>query len=127
MAVYALHYLATGEVEAPEHQLLLPKLLTGMRPETALHPVDLLTGDDRIACDELLTEVVKHWNALRNTSAAGLREAYLRRNGKLENQDGKWRLTVEHKAQDILLSRLPWPISMIKLPWMTGVLSVTWD
>lgn len=127
MAVYALHYLATGEVEAPEHQLLLPKLLTGMRPETALHPVDLLTGDDRIACDELLTEVVKHWNALRNTSAAGLREAYLRRSGKLENQDGKWRLTVEHKAQDILLSRLPWPISMIKLPWMTGVLSVTWD
>ncbi|SHH64485.1 hypothetical protein SAMN04488109_4797 [Chryseolinea serpens] len=127
MAVYALHYLATGEAEAPEHQLLLPKLLAGMRLETALHPVDLLTDDDRIACDELLTEVVKHWNALRNTSAAGLREAYLRRSGKLENQDGKWRLTVEHKAQDILLSRLPWPISMIKLPWMTGVLSVTWD
>jgi hypothetical protein len=127
MAVYALHYLATGEVEAPEHQLLLPKLLTGMRLETALHPVDLLTEDDRMACDELLIEVVKHWNALRNTSAAGLRDGYLRRSGKLENQDGKWRLTVEHKAQDILLSRLPWPISMIKLPWMTGVLSVTWD
>ncbi|HEY5749325.1 MAG TPA: contractile injection system tape measure protein [Chryseolinea sp.] len=127
MAVYALHYLATGEAEAPEHQLLLPKLLTGMRLETVLHPVDPLTDDDRIACDELLIEVVKHWNALRNTSPDGLRQAYLRRSGKLENHDGKWRLTVEHKAQDILLSRLPWPVSIIKLPWMTGVLSVTWD
>jgi hypothetical protein len=127
MAIFALHYLATGETEAPEHKLLVPKWMTGMPLETALQPVDPLTADDQAACDELLSEVIRHWSALRNTSPDGLRQAYLQRDGKLESHDGRWRLVVEHKAQDILLSRLPWGLSIIKFPWINELLSVTWQ
>jgi hypothetical protein len=38
-----------------------------------------------------------------------------------------WQLDVERKAQDILLSKLPWGLSHIHLPWMPGkYLAVQW-
>lgn len=126
MAVYALHYMATGNTVVPEYQLILPKLLVGMPCEAVLDPVEPLTDLDTAACEELLTAVIGHWKVLRTTSPAGLREAYLQRSGKLECREGKWNLTVQHKAQDILLSHLPWPVSIIKLPWMNEMLTVTW-
>jgi hypothetical protein len=35
-------------------------------------------------------------------------------------------LTVERKAQDILLEKLNWNISVIQLKWMTCLLFVDW-
>jgi len=127
MAVYAIHYLITGTVIGPEHQLLLAKLFCGMRLEQPLHPVDLLSESQQEACDDLLRAVIGHWTALKNTSPAGLREAFLQRNGKLEIKGDDWHLLVEEKTQDILLKRLPWGISIIKYPWMRGMLSVAWN
>lgn len=127
MAVYALHYLATGEVAALEHRLVFPKLLAGIDWETSLEPVEPLNDTEKDACDELLKKVIDHWKALGNTSPDGLREAYLQRNGKLEHIYSGWHLTVEHKTLDILLNRLPWGISLIKLPWMAEMLTVTWE
>jgi Contractile injection system tape measure protein len=126
-AVYAIHYLITGTVIMPEHQLLLPKLFCGMSLEQPLHPVDLLAKSQQEAGDELLRAVIRHWTALKNTSPDGLREAFLQRNGKLEIRDGDWHLLVEEKTQDILIKRLPWGISIVKYPWMKGMLSVTWN
>jgi hypothetical protein len=125
-AIYLLNYLATGESRSPEHELLLPKLLCGMSWEDRLEPVEPPDEILQAAGEELLVEVIKHWTALRNTSANGLREAFLKRSGRLEFRDNGWQLLVEEKAQDVLLGRLPWGISIIKYPWMTGMLSVTW-
>jgi hypothetical protein len=127
MAVYALHYLATGETVIPEHQLMFPKFLAGMEWDALLEPVEPLNDIEQGACNELLGEVLKHWKPLRNTSPQGLREAYLQRGGKLEHIYSGWHLSIEQKTLDILLSRLPWGISMIKLPWMTQPLTVAWQ
>jgi hypothetical protein len=127
MAVYALHYLATGEIEAFEHELIFPKFLAGMDREALLEPVEPLNNREQAACNELLGEILKHWKPLRNTSPQGLREAYLQRNGKLENIYSGWHLSIEQKTLDILLSRLPWGISLIKFPWMPQMLTVTWQ
>jgi hypothetical protein len=35
-------------------------------------------------------------------------------------------LKVQPRAFDMLLDRLPWGFSIIKLPWMQGVLHVEW-
>jgi len=73
-----------------------------------------------------LIAVINHWEVLKNTSADGLREAFLQRRGKLSRVDGGWLMQVEQRAIDVLLNKLPWGISIIKLPWMNEMLFVEW-
>jgi hypothetical protein len=127
MAVYALHYLASGNVEAMEYELIFQKFLAGIEIEEPLMPVELLNDKEKAACDELLIQVLEYWEPLRNTSATGLREGFLQRNGKLEHIHSGWHLSIEQKTLDILLGRLPWGISLIKFPWMKEMLTVTWQ
>lgn len=127
-AVRLLHFLATGERDAPEYDLLLPKLLCGLSPDEPLRPHRL---SKRVLAEgmELLEAAIGHWSALKNTSPDGLRDAFLQRDGKLESRpSGGWRLTVEAKPQDALLARLPygWGLSLIPLPWLPNPLQVEW-
>jgi hypothetical protein len=125
-AIYLLHYLATRQTDAPEYELVLPKLLCGwplnepvMSPE--LPPAALQEAE------HLLQTVIDYWQALKSTSADGLREGFLQRQGKLARTgDNAWKLQVEQQSIDILLSRLPWGISVVKLPWMETLLMVEW-
>jgi hypothetical protein len=126
MAVNVLNYLTTRETEAPEYRLMLPKLLCGMSWKERLDAIEPLDEIVKAGCEELLEGVVRHWTALRNTSNDGLREAFLQRSGRIEFRNDGWQLIVEQKAQDVLINRLPWGISIIKYPWMTGMLSVVW-
>lgn len=126
-AVYLLHYLAAGNEDAPEYVLMLPKLLCGIPPEWPLEPALPLTDAEKAACNEMLIQVIAHWTALRDTSPAGLREAFLWRQGKLFLSDEGWRLEVQYKTEDILLNHLPWGFSMIKFSWMPRLLSVSWE
>ena len=126
-AVNALHYLGSGDEEVPEYVLMLPKLLCGIPPGWPLEPGLPLSDTEKTACDELLVQVIGHWSALGNTSPGALREAFLRREGKLFSTDEGWRLEVHRKTEDILLNRLPWGFSMIKLSWMPRLLTVSWE
>ncbi len=126
-ALSLLHFLATGRTDAPEYELVLPKILChvplGMPPESQVD----LTIAERDEAVALLEAVIRHWQALRNTSPDGLRGAFLLRPGKLSvRDDGEWRLHIESRTHDILLDQLPWGLSMIKLPWMTCILHVEW-
>jgi hypothetical protein len=124
-AVYLLGYLTFGSDEVPEYDLLLPKLLCGLPWEEPLPP-GKLTAEEHIACAELLGAVLRHWSALKSTSPAWMREQFFLRQGKLERVDANWKLTVEHHLQDVLLDKLPWGVSLIRLPWMQGLLYVRW-
>lgn len=125
-AVRLFSFLATGDEELPEYQLLLPKLLCNMAWETPLIPVPPFTEKEKTICNELLQAVINHWKALRNTTPDGLRGAFLQREGKLHPRNDGWLLEVERRPQDVLLSKLPWGVSLIKLPWMTEFLHVSW-
>lgn len=121
-----LSFLCYGDAATAEYQLSLPKILTGLTMDTPLPPGAPLTAAEQSACMELLQAVCSHWKALGNTHADGLREGFLQRRGKLEPVDRGYRLTVERKTQDVLLSHLPWGCSLIKLPWMPQKLHVSW-
>ncbi len=127
-AIYLLHYLATGQTDAPEYELVLPKLLCGW---SLNEPVarGLVLPDAALAEGEnLLQAVIHHWQVLKSTSPDGLREGFLQRGGKLTRLDeGDWRLQVEQTAIDVLLSRLPWGFNVVKLPWMDSMLMVEWS
>jgi hypothetical protein len=125
-ALALLHFLASGQPQAPEYELALPKLLCQL-PLTA--NVDAGIVLDAAACDEahaLLAAVIGHWTALRDTSPDGLRGAFLLRPGKLSMRAGEWLLQVETQGVDVLLGELPWGISAIRLPWMERILWVEW-
>lgn len=126
-ALCLLHFLATGQSVAPEHELLFPKLLCNVPFDTPVEADVTLTQDELDEAVGLLEAVVHHWDALRNTSPDALRGTFLIRPGKLTlRPDGDWELQVEPQPYDILLDQLPWGISMVQLPWMNRLLRVEW-
>lgn len=122
-----LHGLACGDVEAVEHQLPLIKLLLGRAPSEALTAaLPRLSSSDAKEVTGLLSAVRGHWKALGNTSSDGLRLSFLQRRGLLRRADGAWQLQMQAESFDLLLALLPWPISLVKLPWMAQALMVQW-
>jgi hypothetical protein len=124
-ALGLLHFLATGQRVAPEYELLLPKLLCAVPPEQPVDSCELSATEEDEAV-ALLAAVVRHWDALGDTSIDGLRGTFLVRPGKLSRRDGDDLLQLESRSFDVLLDRLPWGIGAIQLPWMTRILWVEW-
>lgn len=127
-AIYLLYYLATKQTDAPEYELVLPKLLCGWPlNQPVVRGLDLPSA----ALEEgenLLQTAIAYWQTLKSTSPDGLREGFLQRQGKLTRSgDSNWKLQVEQQAIDILLGSLPWGLSMVKLPWMDELLIVEWN
>ena len=125
-AIHLIHYLASGQEGLPEYRLLLPKLLGGLRLDLPIERGVVLKKKEKKEADALLKAVIKHWGALGNASIEALREGFFNRDGKLSTTDKGQLLQIEQRTEDILLSRLPWSISMIKLPWMPEMLFVEW-
>jgi len=126
LAVQSLHFLATGNENAFEGSLIMEKFLCGVPLKMTVQKISLLTESIRNEANELLSEVVRNWPALKNTSADGLRQLFIQRDGKLIQEDTKYRLIVERKAQDLLLEKLNWNIAVIKLPWISKILFTEW-
>lgn len=127
-AVYLVNYLATGNVRAAEFCLVLPKFLCGMPLNEPIDHFLELEAKEQQECDNLIRAAIDHWDALGSVSADWLREMFIKRDGKLQRRDKQWQLSVERKAQDILLNRLPhgWGLGVVKLPWMDALLHIDW-
>jgi hypothetical protein len=125
-AVSLLHFLASGETAIDEFNLLLQKLLCNLPPEETLPAMLDITDKEKEESENLLRSVINYWPPLKNTSVAGLRNTFLQREGKLEKKESGWLLRIEQRTVDILLDKLPWGFSTIRLPWMTDTISVEW-
>ncbi len=127
-ALAAVHYLGSGQTDAPpEYELVLPKLLCGFDLEEVPPALPAIDACIVRESNELLSSVIGHWSALKNTSTDSLREAFLHRDGKLSlSKTGTWLLQVEHKPYDMLLKYLPWSYQMTRLPWMDRLLITEW-
>lgn len=121
-----LQHLADSTTEIPEHVLPLNKILCGLDPAEPLEGSIEVTKDEEVECQNLLTTLLRHWGALKNTSPDGLRRAFLQREGVLTARHGSWLVQVEKQTHDVLLDRLPWTIAVVKLPWMDAVMHVEW-
>lgn len=118
---------AATDGKADEMELALNKVLCGLSPTAFVDPTRCADIPAiQLACNELLTALIGHWSVLRNTSIEGLQETFLQREGKLTVKDSQWRLHVESRGTDVLLSSLPWSIGVIRLPWMDQLLHVEW-
>ena len=125
-AVHLLGYLATGLEEIQEPRLVFPKVLCGMEIARPVQQTGIITQEEMEEAEKLLDTVIEYWKALKNTSARGLRDSFLQRPGKLSRKEDGWQLDIEKKTLDILLGKLPWGFSIIRLPWMKEMIFVNW-
>lgn len=125
-AVLLLQYILTEQNEAPEHELVLNKILTGL-PIAEPIPLEIeLTEKEIDISTKLLKGVLGQWKKLGSSSIRHLRGSFLLREGRLIEEESGWKLRVEQKAYDMLLDSMPWSFSMISFPWMKKVLYVEW-
>lgn len=125
-AIQLLGYLASGQEDIPEYDLVLPKLLCGILPSQPVKRFVPLTETEKKEADELLLSVIAHWNALGSTTPDGLRGNFLMREGKLEWKEEEWQLYVTQQPYDMLLNRLPWGFSVVGFSWMPWLIKTVW-
>lgn len=126
IAVQSLHYLATENIEFFEGDLIFEKFLCGIPITMPVERENLLSEKIEYESKQLLIEVINQWAALRSSSPQDLREMFIRRNGKLNREGSNYRLIMEKKAQDVLLEKLNWNISLVKTPWVKELIFVDW-
>jgi hypothetical protein len=125
-AVHLLEYLCSNKEHQPEYKLVLNKLLAGVDQAKPISLHVELKEEERALSETLLQQLIARWDALGKTSTEGLRESFLKRPGKLSWIEGQATLQVEKRPFDMLLDRIPWNISHIKLSWMNEPLKVNW-
>ncbi|MCO6162335.1 contractile injection system tape measure protein [Flavobacterium sp. NRK F7] len=127
-AVFCLQYLATGLTDTEEIFLPLNKILCGLPLTTPLHNTAItLTDTEQQLIESLFQAVIGHWPAIGSTSIEGFRGNWLVRDGKLQENEERWEMTVEKRAYDLLLNQSPFSFSILKFPWMPKPLHVTWS
>lgn len=125
-AIHLLQYMVTGEEQAPEHELVLNKILCGIPVFEAVERDVILTAQERDEADHMLKAAVQNWEKMNKLSVAAFRDSFLKRSGRLVENDVSWTLRVDQVSYDMLLDTLPWTIGMIKLRYMEKVLYVEW-
>lgn len=125
-AIHLIQYLVTGSNETPEHELLLNKILCGIKLATPVPLQIELTGKEKKTSDLMLKGVMQNWEKLKSSSIDAMREGFFVRQGFIEEKDDFWELEVEKKTIDILLKSLPWGFGTVKLPWMSKGMIVNW-
>jgi hypothetical protein len=125
-AVCLLQWLVHGDgADAEdEHRMALAKLLCGVPLEEVVPRIGGPSEVERAEGEELLRQVVARWTVIKNTSVRGLRESFLQRDGMLQSEETGWVLQIQAKPYDMLLERLPWGVSHVRLSWMAGLLRV---
>lgn len=124
--LFLLHYICTGQAEAPEYTLQLNKILCGLDLEEPIpYSVDL-TDTDKKEADLLLKDILTHWGALRNSTVEALQGSFLLRDGLLSSVNDHWLLQVERKGYDVLIDHLPWSWKTTKFDWMDSYIDTEW-
>ncbi len=125
-AVYLLQYLVNGTEDCKEFQLPLNKLLCGLELSEPVPKQILLTKEEKEYAEDLIKAAMGYWPVMKNTSVEGFRETFLKREGKLSRSSNGRLLKVAQKSYDVIMSKLPWGVGPVKLPWMPEALFVEW-
>ncbi len=109
-----------------ESDLLLNKILCGIPPDEPIPVSFSPTETEKEEIKNLLEAMVSQWTALKSTSGESMAKGFFPREGSLKRVSKGYQLTIPRISIDILLNRLPWAISIIKLPWMEETLFTEW-
>lgn len=127
LAIQMTAFLADGQESIPpEYQLILPKILCGLQPDDPFEPQRALSVEEKAEGEALLSAVLEQAPGLGLKSIAGLRSAFLWREGLLRSAGTHWVVQVAPETHDIMLSRVPWGFQIVKSAWMRVAVFVDW-
>lgn len=125
-AVFLLQYLVNPEEkDYREPELAFNRLLVALPAQVPLPKRVELTDGEKEMADNMLTSIKSNWSKMDGTSVNGFRQCFIQRDGRLEQQDEKWLLTIESRAYDILLDTIPWAFRQIRFPWLKKYIQVS--
>lgn len=126
LGAHLLHYIATGKTNAPEHDMIFEKFLCYIPMNQSINRHIKLSRKHKTQAKNVIESVLHNWNPMRKSSPGLLQNEFFQRSGKLLVTDFDYTLTIERKAQDILLDKLSWGIGLFKLPWQEKFIFVNW-
>ncbi|SMP13290.1 contractile injection system tape measure protein [Chryseobacterium profundimaris] len=126
LCTHLLHYIATGNINAPEYEMIFEKFLCNIPINQSINRHIKLSRKHKAEAKNVIKSVLHNWSPMKKSSPALLQNEFFQRPGKLVVTDYDYTLTVERKTQDILLDRLSWGIGFVKLPWKEKFLLVNW-
>jgi len=126
LCAHLLHYIATGNTNAPEYDMVFEKFLCNIPLNQSINRHIKLSRKHREQAKNVIESVQHNWAPMRKSSVALLQNEFFQRSGKLLITDYNYTLTVERKTQDILLDKLAWGIGLVKLPWKEKFIFINW-
>lgn len=126
LGAHLLHYIATGQTNAPEYEMIFEKFLCNIPLHQSINRHIKLSRKHKTQAKNVIESVQHNWSPMKKSSAALLQNEFFQRPGKLVVADHDYILTVERKTQDILLEKLAWGIGLVKLPWKEKFMFVNW-
>ncbi|WP_433777979.1 contractile injection system tape measure protein [Flavobacterium anhuiense] len=127
VAAHLLHYAATGKEQDYENAMIFEKFLCNIPIVEPIERNIVLSEEMKKEAATMLQAVLSNWDIMRKSSAELLQNEFLQRSGKLDiNGDESPVITMERKTQDILLDKLNWNLSIIKLAWKKRIIYVNW-
>ncbi|MBE8726507.1 contractile injection system tape measure protein [Flavobacterium hungaricum] len=126
-AAHLLHYIATGKEQDYENTMGFEKFLCNIPLAQPIERNIVLSEKMKKEAATILQAVLSNWEVMKTTSAELLQNEFLQRPGKLSiNGDESPTIIIERKTQDILLDKLNWNLSIIKLAWKKRIIYVNW-
>ncbi|KOP39647.1 hypothetical protein DBB36_15545 [Flavobacterium sp. WLB] len=127
VATHLLHYIATGKEQDYENAMAFEKFLCNIPIVQPIERNILLSEEMKKEGEAMLQAVLSNWDIMKTSSAELLQNEFLQRPGKLNiNGDDSPVIIIERKTQDILLDKLSWNLSIIKLVWKKRIIYVNW-
>jgi len=127
VATHLLHYVATGKEQDYENAMVFEKFLCNIPIAEPIERNITLSEEMKEEAATMLQAVLSNWDIMKKSSAELLQNEFLQRSGKLDiNGDESPVITMERKTQDILLDKLNWNLSIIKLAWKKRIIYVNW-
>jgi|GEM_PF-6677984 hypothetical protein len=125
-AAHVIQYLFSQEINVPEENMVLNKVLVGMSPEDQLMEIDPLTQEEMDLVAELLGVAAERSGLVKGPHGDALRETFMDREGRLKKEKEGWSLKVQSKAYDLLLGRLQWGLNPVRMPWLKLKFQIEW-
>ncbi len=126
-AVMLSQYLVTGLTTIFEEDIVLNKILFGLRPNKYIDCKIELKENELQMCDSLLNSVLQNWPQMSNTQVDTFRESFLKREGVLnKTETDDYELNVKKESFDVILETIPWNINRIQTIFMKNKITVEW-
>ncbi|PHM60371.1 contractile injection system tape measure protein [Xenorhabdus ishibashii] len=125
-AVYFLEYLIweTGEIKIEKNRL--NNVLCGLPIEENVITTPI-KREEKLIIEQWLNAIISQIPVWKKLTHNDIRQLFLQRPGELLINEREFNVTIQCQPFDILLTDWPWPLNIVKMPWLNHPLLIKWN